>query len=1678
MKNSLFIERKSRVCGLVRSALLLLTIAGMMLGNASAGNRYWTGEAWNANWSEPGNWSPEGVPQPADTLIFGNLGSQKNNNNDIPNIRVFSILFNGSSGGYSLNGQPILVEGDVTAMHTSGYNTVRAGVQFVNGGGSINSGAAGRLEVAGNVTLANNQSLIVFTFGTNITISGAIVGQGSLIKIGTFDLFLTGSGANTYSGGTTIQGGKLYLSKSSGAQAISSPVYVGYDAQMDSALVELKSGQYPPAMSMYIGDRGTWFTTNGATLTQLVLDNAYIYGEGLLNLQCNVTNYGFSHIFPSLYLGNETRVFHTDHGDWITSELQLHGSILGPSGGENPPGIIKRGYGMVQLLNQNTYSGLTVVERGTLSARHPQALGTTTHGTRVELYAMLEIGRTIDTNLMTVGESIVLDGGVLEGWTEVLLTGSVTLERDSSMAGSFSSNRLFNISGVVSGPGGFTMHGGRLRLSGPTANTFAGDVLVKPGGVYPNAILEMGKPDDIAAIPTKVVVKSFSIYPGFLRNVQNNGVRHVTLMEGGIWDLNGYMSAPTPLIFDGFGTVDTGFKGGVPGALAFAGLTVNTQLQVRARPALPSNYVATIRGRVLSFAATNDLFIPPGVTLEFRGEMAAPALQKRGAGKLLLGSDNRLVEKIFVHDGEVITEDDRALGAHTTVFDGATVWLNTIFNFGNLTLRGTGFQGTNGALATTTFAIFSSNVVLAANTTINSVSVDGRLHIQGVISGNGSIRKNGTGTAVFEGSSANVFNGDVFVDAGLLILAKNPFIPAVPRDIFIGSGLPNKPGATVLYAAPDQVWNRITINRQSLLDLNGHDEYSGDLTLNDGGDVRTGAGTLYLGSGVNLVVNPSNGSDGSVISGKLALGAGSHSLRVHNSQDPFPDLQISASIRQMADTAHIIKVGAGELALSGTNTFAGTFTIDEGKLTIENGMALGTKEVGTFLNNNAVLMLNNAAWVSDEPLMFNSTNPAAFTSFTKTNAWGGPITLLQTANIYVPGGGLVLSSFADCCEGVISGPGGINKTGPGALSIVGYRGNTYTGLTTIRDGQVDLWRILGPAIPGDVIITGTNASLLSGYSPSPTSLSSNASVTVKDGALWRLRWGNIETVRSVSGNGRIQLDQESSLTVNNTTNVCEVSGPISGPGALNKRGPGTFVLSGQSPLYGGTATVYQGTLKVDGRISGMPVIVKAGAQLRGDGIVQNVTATEQDSVIDVEASFLEEADRQGGDLEVSYLTLAPGAGVSATLFGSSPTAGNDMLIAHGPVTLGDAKLSTSFKYPPRDGDRVTLFDKRSFGPFVGAFNGWPEGIVRKVGDVTVRATYLGGDGNDFVLTVTNVALDFTKYRLAEGNGNQTVEPDECNLLFVSLTNRRATPITITNAVVRSLTRGAAVTVASARYPAIPGAATRENITPFQFRTDTSLLCGQPVQFEVIFGILGEGEFAAGFEVIAGEGPDCTRPTGGCESCLVVRGQFTTNAPALTRPHNFIGAPSICFPPKRCPETNAFSELKAVPYLTHSFTNSTTNEVCVTAQLRFSCVGVSNALGAVAYLGTNDYHDPCVNYLGDTGVDGTQAFQFRVPAGSNFIVLVSARATNVVCPEYTLELFGLPCPNPTLGITKDTPPDRVRVHWTTATPGWNLQHKTRIPDAFANWPETPAIIGGRYVVTNRLGMTNEFYRLAK
>jgi hypothetical protein len=74
--------------------------------------RAWTGAA-SANWSDPANWSPAGVPSASDLLVFSGGASHLSMTNDLPaGTSVGPMTF--SQFAYALNGNALILTGDVT----------------------------------------------------------------------------------------------------------------------------------------------------------------------------------------------------------------------------------------------------------------------------------------------------------------------------------------------------------------------------------------------------------------------------------------------------------------------------------------------------------------------------------------------------------------------------------------------------------------------------------------------------------------------------------------------------------------------------------------------------------------------------------------------------------------------------------------------------------------------------------------------------------------------------------------------------------------------------------------------------------------------------------------------------------------------------------------------------------------------------------------------------------------------------------------------------------------------------------------------------------------------------------------------------------------------------------------------------------------------------------------------------------------------------------------------------------------------------------------------------------------------------------------------------------------------------------------------------------------------------
>ncbi len=84
-----------------------------------------------------------------------------------------------------------------------------------------------------------------------------------------------------------------------------------------------------------------------------------------------------------------------------------------------------------------------------------------------------------------------------------------------------------------------------------------------------------------------------------------------------------------------------------------------------------------------------------------------------------------------------------------------------------------------------------------------------------------------------------------------------------------------------------------------------------------------------------------------------------------------------------------------------------------------------------------------------------------------------------------------------------------------------------------------------------------------------------------------------------------------------------------------------------------------------------------------------------------------------------------------------------------------------------------------------------------------------------------------------GNGNGLIDPDECNLLYLVLTNQGNAAATTVRATLTSTTPGVIVMQPFSLYPDMPVGTGATNLTGFKITTSPNLVCGTPFAFHLV-----------------------------------------------------------------------------------------------------------------------------------------------------------------------------------------------------------------------------------------------------
>ncbi len=254
------------------------------------------------------------------------------------------------------------------------------------------------------------------------------------------------------------------------------------------------------------------------------------------------------------------------------------------------------------------------------------------------------------------------------------------------------------------------------------------------------------------------------------------------------------------------------------------------------------------------------------------------------------------------------------------------------------------------------------------------------------------------------------------------------------------------------------------------------------------------------------------------------------------------------------------KTGTGTLVLSDANTYSGGTTITAGTLQIGSGGTAG--EVVGDITNNAALAFKRSDSVTYAGVISGTGSleqkGSGTLTLTGVNTYSGGTTVsagtLQIGNGGTSGSitgaivnnGAVIFNRSDAATyaGVISGTGSLEQTGAGTLTLTGN--NTYGGTTTISAGTLQI---------------GTGGT----------------SGTAGSGA--------------ITNNAALIFDRSDSVTF---------AGAISGSGTVEQKGTGTLILTGHGTGTG-TTTVSAGTLQLSGGgYIGGDVNVSSGAVLIGD----------------------------------------------------------------------------------------------------------------------------------------------------------------------------------------------------------------------------------------------------------------------------------------------------------------------------------------------------------------------------------------------------------------------------------------------------------------------------------------------
>jgi len=528
-------------------------------------------------------------------------------------------------------------------------------------------------------------------------------------------------------------------------------------------------------------------------------------------------------------------------------------------------------------------------------------------------------------------------------------------------------------------------------------------------------------------------------------------------------------------------------------------------------------------------------------------------------------------------------------GAGTTILTGENAYT------GGTTVNGGILQGTTTSLK----GNITNNTQVVFDQSTNGTYA-------GVMSGNGGLFKRGTSEITLTGT--NTYTNGTRIEQGTLRIAADNNLGAAATHVHLLNGGTLLASETFTSARPIGLMGGngvVAADNLKILTLSGVVSGPGMLVKSGAGEVvlsgtNTYSGGTTVNGGVLRFTNDTNLGPSSVIT----LNGGS----IGTTNDTAAGTAFTRSLTvtgragievaqhpitwsgNISGAGEFTKGGAGELELTGTNTYTGGTSIRQGTLRVASDDKLGAAGARIDFTNNGGLRAS------------------------ETFSTSRSVNLFLAGGTFLVDGGKTLT-----LAGVVSGTS-LLKVGEGTMILAGA--NTYTGTTQVFQGilqgnattvrgniafdesPLSKWMVFDQATDGTfagniagVGITHGNGSVVKNGAGKLTLTGTSkytGGTTVNAGALQ----GTSNSLQgNILNNATIIFDQATNGTY---------AGAMAGTGNLFKNGTGKLSLTGTSSVGGGT-TINTGGFAVNGHLTSNVTLNKGGVLSGVGNITGNIT---------------------------------------------------------------------------------------------------------------------------------------------------------------------------------------------------------------------------------------------------------------------------------------------------------------------------------------------------------------------------------------------------------------------------------------------------------------------------------------